>query len=45
MVEGTSLDCWARSVNAQGVKGVRWSECMTVPQSGWWLRVTISGRR
>lgn len=34
-IKATNRDWRARSVNAQEVKGVPWSECMTVPESGW----------
>ena len=40
-MEGTRPDWWARSVNAQEVKGVPWSEWITVSGSGWRLPIAI----
>ncbi len=40
-MDGTSPDSWARWVNAQEVNWVPWSECMTVPGSGWRFSIAI----
>ena len=40
-MEGTRPDWRARSVNAQEVKGVPWSEWITVSGSGWRLPIAI----
>ena len=40
-MEGTRPDWRARSVNAQEVNWVPWSECMTVPVSGWRLLIAM----
>ena len=40
-MDGTSPDWRARSVNAQDVNWVPWSECITVPESGWRLRIAM----
>ena len=40
-MDGTRPGWRARSPNAQDVNWVPWSECMTVPESGWRLRIAM----